>query len=124
MDILIALIGLAGVTVTASGGVIVAMIGNRKNAAEQASKNTDKILEAVAEVKSDLSANSRATVATTRGLISDTYWRYKDAKQIPEPVMRNIMDLHEAYKGIQIDGHTPNSWCDSLVDEMKTWKII
>ena len=124
MDILIALIGLAGVTVTASGGVIVALIGNRKNAAEQASKNTGKILEAVAAVKSDLSANSRATVATTRGLISDTYWRYKGTKQIPEAVMRNIMDLHEAYKGIQIDGHTPNSWCDSLVDEMKTWKII
>lgn len=115
MEILIA-------AITTAGAVAVALIQNRRKTAEQAEANTQKILGAIADVKKELNANSRATVATTRGLISNAYWQYKPAKKIPEQVMHNIMDLYEAYKGIQVDGHTPNSWCDALVDEMKTWE--
>lgn len=115
MEILIA-------AITTAGAVAVALIQNRRKTAEQAEANTQKILGAIADVKKELNANSRATVATTRGLISNAYWQYKPTKKIPEQVMHNIMDLYEAYKGIQVDGHTPNSWCDALVDEMKTWE--
>lgn len=122
MEILIAIISLAGVFVTASAGVVVAIINTRRKALDAADANRDQILGAIKDLKEDLNANSRATVATTRGLISNAYWQYKPEKEIPEQVMRNIMDLYEAYKGISVDGHTPNSWCDALVDEMKTWK--
>ena len=135
MEIIIALITLAGVGLTATGGVIVAIINVKAKALEVSTKNNEKTLEAIKEVKKEvmggidelkkeLAANNRATVATTRGLVSNAYWQYKDKKAIPEQVMHNIMDLYEAYKGVTIDGHVPNSWCDALIEEMKTWEII
>lgn len=122
MEIITALIGLAGIFITASGGVVVAIINTKKVALEQSNANKKEILKAIAEVRTELNANSRATVATTRGLISNAYWQYREEKTLPEAVRRNIIDLYEAYKGIQVDGHTPNSWCDELIAEMKTWK--
>lgn len=124
MEILIALISLAGVGITASAGVIVAIINTRKAGMEAANQNREEILAAIADVRKDLSANSRATVATTRSLISGIYEGYKDAKKLPEKTWRNILDLYEAYKGITIDGHTPNSWCDEIVEEMRTWEKV
>lgn len=124
MEILIAIITLAGIVVTTTGSVLVALIGNRKRAKEDSERNRTEILEAIKGVKTDLAANSRATVATTRGLISQVYTEYKKEKKLPEKTWRNVMDLYEAYKGIKIDGHTPNSWCDELVNEMKTWEKV
>lgn len=124
MEIFIAILTLAGVIVTTTGSIIVALIGNRKRAKEDAERNRTEILEAIGGLKSDIAANSRATVATTRGLISQVYTENKNDKKLPEKTWRNVMDLYEAYKGITIDGHTPNSWCDELVNEMKTWKKV
>lgn len=124
MEIFIAILTLAGVIVTTTGSIIVALIGNRKRAKEDAERNRTEILEAIKGLKSDIAANSRATVATTRGLISQVYTENKNDKKLPEKTWRNVMDLYEAYKGITIDGHTPNSWCDELVNEMKTWKKV
>lgn len=124
MEIFIAILTLAGVIVTTTGSIIVALIGNRKRAKEDAERNRTEILEAIGGLKSDIAANSRATVATTRGLISQVYTENKNDKKLAEKTWRNVMDLYEAYKGITIDGHTPNSWCDELVNEMKTWKKV
>jgi len=124
MEIFIAILTLAGVIVTTTGSIIVALIGNRKRAKEETERSRTEILEAIGGLKSDIAANSRATVATTRGLISQVYTENKDDKKLPEKTWRNVMDLYEAYKGITIDGHTPNSWCDELVNEMKTWKKV
>ena len=129
------MITLTGVGLTAAGGVIVAIINVKAKALEISTENNKKTLEAIKEVKKEvmggidelkkeLAANNRATVATTRDLVSNAYWQFKDKKEIPEQMMHNIMDLYEAYKGVTVDGHVPNSWCDALIEEMKTWKII
>ena len=108
---------LAGVCITATSGVIIAIVQTTSN-------NQKKVLAAIDGVKQDLTANSRATVATTRSQISNIHEKYKKTKQIPEKTWKNVLDLYEAYKGITIDGHTPNSWCDEIVEEMRKWEKI
>jgi len=108
---------LAGVCVTAASGVIVAIV-------QTTASSQKKVLGAIGDVKKDLSANSRATVATTRSLISGIHEKYKNTKKLPEKTWRNVLDLYEAYKGITIDGHTPNSWCDEIVEEMRKWEKV
>jgi uncharacterized protein YpuA (DUF1002 family) len=108
---------LAGVCVTATSGVIVAIV-------QTAANNQKKVLEAIGDVKKDLNANTRATVATTRSLISGIHEKYKGTKKLPEKTWKNVLDLYEAYKGITIDGHTPNSWCDEIVEEMRKWEKV
>jgi len=75
----------------------------------------------VDELRQGLHSNSKVTVATARSMINQIYTEHKDAKEIDEKTWRNVMELHDAYKSVSIDGHTPNSWCDAMVDEMRKW---
>lgn len=108
---------LAGVCVTATSGVIIAIV-------QTAANNQKKVLEAIGDVKKELAANNRTTVATSRSLISGIHEKYKGTKKLPEKTWRNVLDLYEAYKGITIDGHVPNSWCDEIVEEMRKWEKV
>lgn len=117
-----AILTLAGTVITTAGTVAVAII-TTKNRSEQKAGNTS-VMESLEGIKLDLAKNTKATVATTRGLISQVYTAHKDKKEISEKTWRNVCDLYEAYKGITIDGHTPNSWCDTIVEEMKGWKKV
>lgn len=121
---------IVGTLITTAGTVMVALITTKtrrdqKNIQREtediAEDNKKEILEAIDELKSGLENNSRVTVANARALISQVYTANKDRKKITEKSWRNVMELHEAYKAVKIDGHTPNSWCDAIVEEMKSW---
>ena len=108
---------LAGVCVTATSGVIIAIVNTSAN-------NQKKILAAIDDLKKEQIANNRTTVATARSFISVIHEKYKGTKKLPEKTWRNVLDLYAAYKGITIDGHVPNSWCDEIVEEMRGWEKI
>jgi len=121
---------IVGVVITTVGSIIVALITvglplvvkvkNEVRAANNESR--DDILKAVAGVKADVAGNNRLTVATARAKLEDIYQRYKDKKALPQKTWLLVCELHEAYKSVTIDGHTPNSWADSLYEEMEKWE--
>ena len=122
-----------GTLITTAGTVLVALITTKtrrdqKNIQRQtedaAEDNKQEILGAIDELKAGLDNNSRVTVANARAVIGRIYAEHKGAKQISAQTWSQIMELHDAYKRVQIDGHTPNSWCDQLVEEMKTWEKL
>lgn len=130
METLMPFVTLAGTIVTTAGTVIVSIITTRNRQETRATKEEvergrdileDKFMAEFESIKKELRSNTICNVATARGLISQVYSANKDSKEIPEKTWRNICDLHEAYKSVSIDGHVPNSWCDTMVDEMKTW---
>ena len=125
------IVTLAGTIVTTVGTVVVAWITTKtrrdqkkiqRETEDNAEDNKKEILGAIDELKTGLANNSKVTVANARALISQVYTANKEAKTISEKSWRNVCELHEAYKSVKVDGHTPNSWCDAIVDEMRTWK--
>lgn len=122
---------IAGTLITTAGTVLVALITTKtrreqkhiqRETEDNAEDNKQEILGAIDELKTGLQNNSRVTVANARALISQVYTANKDKREITEKAWRNVLELHEAYKSVTIDGHTPNSWCDQIVEEMKTWE--
>lgn len=125
--------GIIGTIITTTGTVAVAIITSKTRQAQKniqresedsAEGNKKEILAAVGEIKAGLENNSRVTVATARSMISQVYTAHKNDQKISEKTWRNVLELHEAYKSVRIDGHTPNSWCDQIVEEMKTWEKV
>ena len=119
-----------GTAITTAGTIIVALITTKtrrdqKTIQRETESGTEEskqaILAALKRVENGLANNSRVTVANARAMISQIYTEHKDDKKISEKTWQNVLELHEAYKSVKIDGHTPNSWCDAIVDEMKTW---
>lgn len=119
-----------GTAITTAGTIIVALITTKtrrdqKTIQRETENGTEEskqaILAALKRVENGLANNSRVTVANARAMISQIYTEHKDDKKISEKTWQNVLELHEAYKSVKIDGHTPNSWCDAIVDEMKTW---
>lgn len=121
-NITIGLITLAGTVITAGGTIVVALISNG-NHREQKRSNGDT-QNSLEEIKVELKKNTKATVASSRAFISQVYSEHKDKKEITEQTWRNVLDLYAAYKDTTVNGHVPNSWCDALVEEMKTWSKI
>ena len=126
-------ITIIGTLITTAGTVLVALITTKtrrdqktiqREAEDAAEDNKKEILGAIDELQSGLENNSRVTVANTRAVIGRIYAEHKDAKRISAQTWSQIMELHDAYKSVKIDGHTPNSWCDQLVEEMKTWEKL
>lgn len=126
-------ITIIGTLITTAGTVAVAFITSRTHRAQKniqrevkdnADDNKSEILGAIDEIKAGLENNSRVTVANARAMISQVYTTNKERKAISEKTWRNVLELHDAYKSVQIDGHTPNSWCDQIVDEMSSWKKV
>lgn len=124
-------IGVVGTAVTTAGTVAVALITTKarreqkniqREAEDSAEGNKKEILGAIKRLETGLENNSRVTVANARSLISQIYSENKGEKKLSEKTWRNVLELHEAYKRVQIDGHTPNSWCDAIVEEMRTWE--
>lgn len=124
-------ITIIGTLITTAGTVLVALISTKtrrdqkniqRETEDSAEGNKKEILGAIKRLETGLENNSRATIANTRSLISQIYSENKDEKKFSEKTWRNVLELHEAYKRVQIDGHTPNSWCDSIVEEMRTWE--
>lgn len=117
---------LAGTVVTTLGTICVAAIttGYKRQTKQHADDIEAQVLRAIEELKGELNANSRMTVANTRNIIGRIYSSGKEEKALTEKEWNNVVDLYEAYKSVTIDGHTPNSWCDELVNEMRTWKKI
>lgn len=125
--------GIIGTAITTTGTVLVAIISAKnsqrtktiqKETTETADDNKKEILGAIEDLKDEIASNSRVTVATARSQISQVYTENKDKRQISEKTWRNVCELHEAYKSVKIDGHTPNSWCDQIVEEMSHWEKI
>lgn len=125
--------GIIGTAITTTGTVLVAIISAKnsqrtktiqRETTETADDNKKEILGAIEDLKGEIASNSRVTVATARSQISQVYTENKDKKQISEKSWRNVCELHEAYKSVKIDGHTPNSWCDQIVEEMSHWEKI
>lgn len=126
-------VGIVGTAITTVGTVAVAFITARGRSAqkkiqkqnkETADKNADAILAAISALRAEVGNNSRVTVANARAIISQIYTENKDHKAISEKTWRNVMELHEAYKSVKVDGHTPNSWCDQIVEEMTHWEKV
>jgi hypothetical protein len=126
-------ITIIGTLITTAGTVLVALITTKtrrdqktiqREAEDAAEDNKKEILGAIDELQSGLENNSRVTVANARAVIGRIYAEHKDAKRISAQTWSQIMELHDAYKSVKIDGHTPNSWCDQLVEEMKTWEKL
>lgn len=126
-------VGLIGTIITTTGTVAVAFITSKTRQSQKkiqqqsettAEDNKQEIMGAIEEIKAGLATNSKVTVATARSMISQVYTAHKEDKTISEKTWRNVCELHEAYKSVRIDGHTPNSWCDQIVDEMKNWDKV
>lgn len=126
-------ITIIGTLITTAGTVLVALISTKtrrdqkniqRETEDTAEDNKKEILGAIDELKDGLEGNSRVTVAATRAIIGRIYSDHKNIKEIDERTLAQVMELHDAYKKVVIDGHTPNSWCDQLVEEMKTWKKV
>lgn len=122
-----------GTLITTAGTVLVALITSKtrrdqkniqRKVEDNAEDNKKEILGAISELRSGLESNSRVTVANARAIVGRIYADYKDKKQISTQTWSQVMELHDAYKGVKIDGHTPNSWCDQLTEEMKTWEKL
>lgn len=130
------LVTLAGTAITTVGTIVVAVITTRnrqetktaQDNADQARAELDHKMDHIKlglqEIQTELKSNTACSVATARGLISQVYTANKDRQEITEKTWRNVCDLYQAYKSVKLDGHTPNSWCDAIVEEMKTWKKI
>lgn len=126
-------ITIVGTLISTAGTVLVALITTKtrrdqksiqRQTEDAAEDNKKEILGAISELRSGLESNSRVTVANARAVVGRIYAEYKDKKQISAQTWSQVMELHDAYKGVKIDGHTPNSWCDQLTEEMKTWKKL
>lgn len=126
-------ITIVGTLITTAGTVLVALITTKtrrdqksiqRQTEDAAEDNKKEILGAIDELQAGLDNNSRVTVANARAVIGRIYAEHKDAKKISAQTWSQIMELHDAYKSVKIDGHTPNSWCDQLVEEMKTWEKV
>lgn len=126
-------ITIIGTLITTAGTVLVALITTKtrrdqksiqRQTEDAAEDNKKEILGAIDGLKDGLEGNSRVTVAATRAIIGRIYSERKNTKEIDERTLAQVMELHDAYKKVSIDGHTPNSWCDQLVEEMKTWKKV
>ena len=122
-----------GTLITTAGTVLVALITSKtrrdqkniqRKAEDNAECNKKEILGAIDELRSGLESNSRVTIANARAIVGRIYADHNDKKQISTQTWSQIMELHDAYKGVKIDGHTPNSWCDQLTEEMKTWEKV
>ncbi len=130
-EVLLALIGVLGTAITTTGTIIVAVISTktrrdqkaiRQETEHDARENKIEILEAIDVLQKGLDNNSKVTVANARAMISQIYDDNKATKRITEKTWQNVMELHDAYKSVKINGHTPNSWCDSIVEEMHSWE--
>lgn len=133
MEALTGLLTLAGTVITTAGTIAVAIITtrtrNERKAQDYETKRMagaieDRMVERLDKIEQELKANSKVTTANARGMVSQVYTQYKTKKALPEKTWQNVMDLYGAYKSEIIDGHVPNSWCDALVEEMKTWDKI
>ena len=112
---------LIGTTISTVGTVIIAIINrDRKKQNERAEKTNELLSKAIKEIN----AGNKVSVATARSVIAQIYNQQKNTQCIEQGVWESVSDLYDAYKGITINGHTPNSWCDSMVDEMRYWRKI
>ena len=112
---------LIGTTISTVGTVIIEIINrDRKKQNERAEKTNELLSKAIKEIN----AGNKVSVATARSVIAQIYNQQKNTQCIEQGVWESVSDLYDAYKGITINGHTPNSWCDSMVDEMRCWRKI
>lgn len=118
---LVAIASMAGAVVSAISAIIVAKI-NHDNARSKA--EAEKTQETLQRLTREVQSGNKVTVASARSLISQIYDQNKAKHTIEQAVWESVSDLYDAYKGVKVDGHVPNSWCDSLVNEMKSWKKI
>lgn len=120
-ELLVAISSMFGASVSAVSAIIIAKINRDKKKEREEAEKMNKLLEALTgEVK----AGNKVSVATARSEIASAYDKNKQRREIEQGIWESVSDLYDAYKGIKIDGHTPNSWCDSMVNEMKDWKKV
>lgn len=116
-----AITSLISAAISAISVIIVAKI-NRDNAkAREEKEKTDKLLK---EIRDGQNSGNRVSVASARALIAQIYDQNKSKRIIDQGLWESVSDLYDAYKATTINGHVPNSWCDSLVNEMKKWKKV
>lgn len=79
----------------------------------------------IREIKERLAVNDMATVSSVRQQIRKLYYARLPYKTISTVDFRALDEMYTAYKAVTLpDGHHPNSWCDSLYNEMCTWEKV
>lgn len=79
----------------------------------------------IREIKERLAANDMATVSAVRQQIRKLYYARLPYKTISTVDFRALDEMYAAYKAVTLpDGHHPNSWADSLYNEMCTWEKV
>lgn len=81
--------------------------------------------EEVKAVREQLSTNDVVTVSVARQEIRHMYYQLLPHKMISIVDARALNEMYEAYKAVTLpNGHHPNSWCDSLYNEMQSWEKV
>lgn len=79
----------------------------------------------IRSIKERLAANDMATVTSVRQQIRKLYYSRLPYKTISTIDFRALEEMYSAYKAVTLpDGHHPNSWCDSLYNEMSNWERV
>lgn len=114
--------GIICAAISAVSAISVAIITRGNSRRQKANHNeiTDQLDDTLREIKS----SNKLAVANGRSLIAQIYEHNKASKTIETGVWESVSDLYDAYKSTKIDGHTPNSWCDEMVAEMRKWRKI
>ena len=118
---LVAISSMFGAAVSAVSAIIVAKINHDRKRAQAEAEKTNKLLR---ELTNNVKSGNRVSVATARSVIAQIYDSNKENKSIDGGIFESVLDLYDGYKSIEIDGHVPNSWCDSMVVEMRRWKKV
>lgn len=109
------------VVISTIGTIVITIIkvGSRKSQREY-----EKMAHEIKRNTQEIQCGNKVSVATARAQIAQIYNQCRKQQQIEQGLWESVSDLYDAYKSTTINGHTPNSWCDSMVNEMKTWKKV
>lgn len=100
-------------------------IARNTEVAEEAKAEATRTRDEVKAVREQLSTNDVVTVSVVRQEIRQLYYQLLPHKMISVVDFRALNEMYEAYKAVTLpDGHHPNSWCDSLYNEMQTWEKV
>lgn len=84
-----------------------------------------KNLDALKRVEAGIDANNRVTVATARAALKSAYDRLAPENKITVTEKAMVEEMYAAYKAVTYpDGHHPNSWCDAIVEDIRTWEVV
>lgn len=98
---------------------------DKKDQTEEIKEAIEGNTSEIRSIKERLAANDMATVTSVRQQIRKLYYSRLPYKTISTIDFRALEEMYSAYKAVTLpDGHHPNSWCDSLYNEMSSWERV